>query len=336
VTVISEGDPNSRPVYEIDGLTYVNVRGPLIRALLPFNYLRKFARHADVLIDNADVAIPWLSPLFVRKPRITIIHQLVREVFYEELPRVFATVGYVAEPSIYRLYSRSMIVAMSESTAQDLRCLGIPDRNIRIIGPGCPYWDSEPVPLAMRSQNIIGYVGRLMKYKGVQFAIKAVAQIKNDLPEVRLEIVGSGPYDVELRKLARDLGVASRVAFLGKVTEQRKLDFYKQCRLVVLSSIREGYGLSVIEANAVGTPVVGWNVPGLKDSIVADETGFLASFPDEDDLSQKIHRLMVDDETWNTFSESAWKWSHNHSWERSSQEFQCLIDSALSKRVAVV
>jgi len=329
IIVVSEGAPRSPPVEEIDGLTYVNIKGALLRIRLPFEFMRKFANKADILIDNADVAIPWLSPLFTKKPVITIIHQLVREIFYEELPSILATVGYFSEPALYPLYSRSTVVAMSKSTALGLRQLGIPDDRIRIIGPGCPYPTSDRIPLAGRSQNLIGCVSRLMRYKGVQFAIKAIGQIAGDLPDVRLEIAGAGPYESDLRTLARDLGLNSKVFFLGKVTEQRKLKLYQESRALILSSIREGYGLSVIEANSVGTPAIGWDVPGLRDSIVAEETGLLASFPNQEDLSRQICRLMTDDATWNVLSESAWKWSHNHSWDRSSEAFGDAIDNVL-------
>src|SRR2546430_11827358 len=110
----------------------------MLRFRLPLSYIRRFARDADILIDNADVAIPWFSPLFSKKPVITIIHQLVREVFYEELPNILATLGYLSEPAIYRLYSNSLIVAMSKIPPDDLPQLGIPRQHFQTIGQGVP------------------------------------------------------------------------------------------------------------------------------------------------------------------------------------------------------
>ena len=332
VTIISEGAASNESVQTIDGLTYVNVKGSMMRLRLPYSYIRRFVNDADVLVDNADVGVPWFSPLYAKRPVITIIHQLVREIFYEELPWFAATLGYFSEPALYKLYSRSTIVAMSESTAHDLRQLGIPSGNIRIIGPGCPYPANGSVPLEERSQTLIGCVSRLMRYKGVQFAISAIGRIAEELPDLKLEIAGSGPYDGELRKLVNELGLSSNVTFLGKVTEERKLRLYCEARSIILSSIREGYGLSVIEANSVGTPAVGWKVPGLRDSIIADETGLLADFPNVDDLDRKIQSVMTDDRTWNRISENAWKWAHNHSWDRSAQAFEETVESVLTKR----
>jgi glycosyltransferase involved in cell wall biosynthesis len=331
IIVLSEGAPTSQPIQEIQGLTYINIQGSFLRLRLPLYYLRSLAKDTDILIDNADVAIPWLSPLFGKKPAITIVHQLVREIFYEELPRILAAAGYFSEPAIYRLYSRSSIVAMSNSTAQGLRELGIPDDRIRIIGPGCPYPTNERVPLVARSHNMIGCVSRLMRYKGVQFAIRSIAQIADDFPDIRLEIAGSGPYEPQLRKLAQDLKVDPKVTFLGRVSEERKLKLYRESRAIILSSIREGYGLSVIEANAFGTPAIGWDVPGLRDSIIDNETGLLASFPHEQDLARQIHQILIDDSTWLRMSERAWKWAHDHSWDHSAREFEDMIESVLHR-----
>ncbi len=329
VTVVAEGAESSKRVEEIDGLTYDNAHGSMLRFRLPLSYIRRFARDADILIDNADVAIPWFSPLFSKKPVITIIHQLVREVFYEELPNILATLGYLSEPAIYRLYSKSLIVAMSKSTADDLLQLGIPRENIRIIGPGCSYPSNQRVPLEMRSQKLIGCVSRLMHYKGLQFAIEAISRIQKELPDIKLEVAGSGPYREELEELARHIGVDTNVTFLGRVSEQRKLKLYRESRAILLPSIREGYGLSVIEANSVGTPAIGWNVPGLRDSIIDNTTGLLASFPSSRDLARQIHNIMTDDSTWCSMSESAWKWANNHSWDRSAKDFGDFIDHAL-------
>ena len=332
VTVISEGAISSKRVEEIDGIVYLNARGGLLRIRLPLRYIRGFARDADILIDNADVAIPWFSPIFSKKPVITIIHQLVREVFYKELPPLLATLGYVFEPAIYRLYSKSMIVAMSKSTAEELFQLGIPKTNVRIIGPGCPYPSNERVPLEMRSQKLIGCVSRLMQYKGLQFAIEAIGRIQKELPDIKLEIAGSGPYREELEKFASRVGVDSNVIFLGSVSEQRKLKLYRESRAIILSSIREGYGLSVIEANSLGTPAVGWNVPGLRDSIIDNTTGLLANFPDNNHLAQQIHSLMTDDSAWNNLSKSAWKWANMHSWDHSAQDFGNMIQYVLANQ----
>jgi len=93
ITILSAGGIRSKPIEEIDGIEYRHFPEAFHRITLPARYLTKFARKADVIVDHADVAIPWLSPLYINKPRITIVHQLVKEIYYYELSRPWADLG---------------------------------------------------------------------------------------------------------------------------------------------------------------------------------------------------------------------------------------------------
>src|SRR5438309_9204123 len=177
ITILSGGGSNRQPIEEIDGITYRHYPGPFHRTLLPLRYLAKFAGKTDLLVDNSDVGIPWLSPLYSQKPRITIIHQLVREIFYDELPRPISDLGYALEPLLYRLYSTSRIVAASQSTARDLQCCGISEKYINVVTPGCTNQGLPRTPLTDRLPKTIGCVSRLMKYKGLQLAFKAFSKV---------------------------------------------------------------------------------------------------------------------------------------------------------------
>src|SRR5207245_10167511 len=125
------------------------------------------------LVYNGDVGIPCFSSLYSRIPIITIIHQLVREIFYDELPRPLSHLGYALEPLLYRLYSKSKIVAVSQSTARDLIDCGISKRNIEVISPGCTNPSLPRTSLTDRDPNTIVCVTRLMKHEGLQVDINA-------------------------------------------------------------------------------------------------------------------------------------------------------------------
>ena len=297
VTVLCSGGASSPTEQEIDGITYRHFPGAFHRILLPARYLVKFARKTDLLVDNADVGIPWLSPLYSRTPRITIIHQLVREIFFDELPRPLSNIGYELEPLLYRLYSKSKIVAASQSTARDLLYCGIPRQNIDVISPGVTNPGLPRTPLADRSPRTIGCVTRLMKYKKLQLALKAFSTVVRAIPDAKLLVAGSGPYGQELASIAYDLGVSKNVRFLGRISENNKFKLFGEARIAISPSYREGFGISVIEANSVGTPVVAWDVPGLRDSIINNETGFLAPFPDEQAFAKEVMKLLNDDDT---------------------------------------
>jgi glycosyltransferase involved in cell wall biosynthesis len=332
ITVLSGGASDCNPVEVIDGITYRQFPGAFHRILLPIRYVSKFARKTDLLIDNSDVGIPWLSPLYSRIPRITIIHQLVREIFYDELPRPISDLGFTLEPMMYRLYSKSKIVAASQSTASDLILCGIPRRNIDVIEPGCPNPGLPVTSLSERSPKTIGCVSRLMKYKGLQLALKSLSKVAKGFPDIQLLVAGSGPYQEDLSRLSVNLGISKNVHFLGRVSEQSKFKLYGQTRLAIYPSFREGFGISVIEANSVGTPVVGWDVPGSRDSIIDGRTGLLAPFPDESAFADRICTLLTDDQAWHNLSESASKWALDHSWDKSAKDFENVVLDALEGR----
>ena len=332
VTILCSGGRNSPPEQEIDGITYRHFPGAFHRIFLPARYLVKFAEETDLLVDNADVGIPWLSPLYSRMPRITIIHQLVREIFYDELPRPLSDLGYALEPLLYRLYSTSRIVAVSQSTARDLLYCGISEKNIHVVSPGCTNPGVPRTPLTDRSPKTVACVSRLMKYKGLQLAFQAFSTVVSRFPEAKLLVAGSGPYQHELAKMACDFGISRNISFLGRVSERSKFKLYGETRIAISPSHREGFGISVIEANSVGTPVVGWDVPGSRDSIVDGTTGLLAPFPDDTAFADDISTLLTDDQMWRNLSGSAWKWARDHSWDKSARDFEKVVEIALAEQ----
>ncbi len=329
VTVLAEGKKTDPSIVELDNITYVNLRGPLVRIRVLLRYLARHLRSSDILVDHADVAIPWLSPILPIRRRITIVHQLLREIYYYELHHPWADLGFFAEPYLYRLYSGSRIVASQTSTAEELMALGILGKYICVIKPACNNIAHQVLPLEKRD-NAIVCVTRLMRYKGLQYAIVAFREVLKNSPNTKLRIAGSGRYGGELLDKVKQLGIEDNVEFLGRVSEKEKFGLLSKSRAALFPSVRDGYGISVIEANSVGTPVVGWDVPGPKDSIKDNVTGLLATFPDETAFAKCLQTLLIDDSTWSRFSDNALKWANDHSWDRSADEFGRLIEDVLS------
>jgi glycosyltransferase involved in cell wall biosynthesis len=329
VIILADGGKSRRPVEEIDGISYVNLRGPFIRLQTPLKYLANFSHGADLLVDHADVAIPWLSPLFASKPRITIVHQLVKEIYFCQLARPWADIGVRAERAIYKLYSQSRIVASSGSAARELVELGIPSRNISVIKPGHESRVFPIVPLQSREMKVC-CVSRLVRYKGIQYALRAFRDVLLTFPQATFKIAGSGPYQEALHQVAESLGIDRSVEFLGRISQEDKFQLLSKSRAAVFPSIRDGFGISVIEANSVGTPVVGWNVPGPEDSIIDGRTGLLSSFPDEHAFAANLTTLLSDDATWERLSENARRFASNFSWERAASDFSNVVDSSLN------
>lgn len=326
ITILSEGAPTSRGIEEIDGVRYFNVGKTFPRFAIPIKYIIGYARKADLLIDHADVAIPWLSPLFVGKPRITIVHQLVKEIYYYQLSRPWAEIGFRAEKAIYGLYSGSRIVTSSGSAAKELEELGIPAENITVITPGYDKRNFSRHQLQDRGIRI-GCVSRLVRYKGIQNSLRAFREVLMTCPQATFQIAGAGPYEKTLRNVTKSLEINGNVEFLGRVSQDEKFDLLSKSRVAVFPSIRDGFGISVIEANSVGTPVVAWDVPGPQDSIINGITGLLTPFPNEHIFASNLTTLLTKDEIWEQMSNNSWKMSGEYSWDKAASTFGDLIDS---------
>src|SRR2546426_6682729 len=331
ITVLSQASDGISRTQEIDGIKYVNFGTNYIRPVLPLKYLTQYSKKADLLVDHGDVAIPWLSPLYSHTPKIAIVHQMVKEIFYYEFGRPVADLGSLVEKIIYKAYTGCPIVAVSSSTANDLYGLGINREHVHIIPPACSIAGSK-VPLEDREIMTITCVARMMRYKGLDLALGIFRDLLEKFPSARLELAGSGPHENELRELVMTLGLSDHVHFLGRVSDFDKIKLYQSSRVLLNPSIREGYGISVIEANSYGTPAVGWDVAGMRDSVINGSTGLLAPFPDKEAMSQNIETLLTNDEIWRRLSENSWKWAHSHSWDESAKQFQILIDGTLGSK----
>ena len=278
------------------------------------------------MVDHADVAIPWLSPLYVNKPKITIVHQLVKEIYYYQLTRPWADICAQAERIVYRLYSSSLIVASSPNTARELIELGIPACRISTIIPGHDFHPGGGLPLDERDMTI-ACVSRLVRYKGIQFALRAFRDVLPEHPEATFKIAGTGPYESSLREITNSLGIKQHVEFLGRISEKAKFELLSRSRAAVFPSVRDGFGITVMEANSVGTPVVGWKVPGPSDSVIDGTTGLLAAFPDESAFARNLVTLLGNDPVWKHLSSNALTMSSNVSWDASARHFEEIIGS---------
>jgi glycosyltransferase involved in cell wall biosynthesis len=207
--------------------------------------------------------------------------------------------------------------------------IGIPNHLITVVHNGVDSQRFSPGTKA-NSPHVV-FVGRLRRYKSVDVIIRAMPTILQKIPELHLDIVGSGPMADELRNLAEMLCVASSVQFHGFVNELDKVELLRRAHIAIQPSMKEGWGLTVIEANACGTPVIAANVPGLIDSVVHDETGILVPYGDPNALAQEVVALLTDSGRLLRLSQAAVEWAGRFNWEQTARSClelftQCVQD----------
>ncbi len=258
-------------------------------------YRKRFREERfDLVLEDIN-KVPFFTPLFAEAPVLAIIPHLFGGAAFREASAPVAAVVWAHESLIPFVYRRVPFLAISESTRDDLARRGVDRRRIAVVRCGLTQEDySVTVPPESRRDPTIIFLGRLRRYKGAQYAIRALPRVVAQVPAAKLVVAGDGPYRLELEALARSLGVAERVAFLGAVSQREKVAALNRAQVAVAPSPKEGWGLTVIEANACGVPVVASRSPGLIESVREGETGILAPHGDEAALADGLIRLLTE------------------------------------------
>ncbi len=291
-------------------------------------YHGKLSRQFDVVVDEVNT-IPFFTPLWADVPVVMLIHQLAREVWWHETGFPLNALGFVCEPLYLSLYRRVPVLTVSASTKEDLVQLGFKG-SITVVPQGLE--SVTEVRTARPAYPTFLYVGRLAPSKRVSDVIRAFAAFSKSIQATELRLLGEGPagYVQRLHSLVDELGLEERVRFLGRASTHEKHQEMAAAHMLLLASVREGWGLVVTEANAFGTPAVGYDVHGLRDSIRDHETGLLVD-PTPKKLADAMMLLWRDPDLYQRMSAAARAWSATFSFERTATAFRAGIAAALAK-----
>jgi glycosyltransferase involved in cell wall biosynthesis len=204
---------------------------------------------------------------------VLYVNQLAREVWWYEAPLPVAAVGWLAEPVYLQAYRRCNAITISRSSRDDLRRLGF--RREVWVAPMAPDAEASPCLVSKRGDGALVAIGRLTPSKRYDHAIAALAELRWTHPHATLTLIGEGRSREKLVALAGELGVGDEVRFPGRVTLAEKLRILDESDVLVGTSVREGWGLTVTEAAARGVPAVVYDIPGFRDAVVHERTGLL-------------------------------------------------------------
>ena len=284
--------------------------------------------HFDVVVDCLN-KLPFHAPLYSAVPVLALCHHLFGATAFQQVAWPIAAGVVLSERLIPRVYRGTPFVVISESTRDDLVARGIDGGQIEVQHPGIRRPEAAALPIAQRAPNVV-YLGRLERYKNVDLLLRALARVAARVPEVALQIVGEGSDRARLQDVAAECGVAQRTRFTGFVGDAERDALLAGARVCVCPSSKEGWGLTVIEANAVGTPNVTSDAPGLRDSVRHGETGFLVAEGDEAGFAERIAALLLDDGLSERMSVAARSWSERFDWERAASQMRASLEGALA------
>ncbi|MEK7571568.1 MAG: glycosyltransferase [Patescibacteria group bacterium] len=330
VTLFCGNDNKSKSYETIDGVEIIRKGGAYTVYFFAFvYYLLKFAKKYDAVID-CENGIPFFTPLFVRKPIILVIHHVHQEVFRTFLRFPLNVIAASLEGKLMPfLYRNKTVVTVSDSSRKEILDLGFskPD-DIKIVPNGVFEYLFQKTEKTQYPSFI--YLGRLKEYKQIDVLIKAFAKVVKNHPSAKLSLVGTGESHDALVTLVKKLEIEESIHFVGKVSESEKTDLFGQSWVAVQPSRVEGWGITVIEANACGTPVIASKVNGLQDSVVNGKTGMLVESGNVDQFAATMEMLIIDTPFRQQLSEGAERWATNFSWQKSSDEFYEIIGNDLS------
>lgn len=283
------------------------------------------AGHYDVVVDCLN-KFPFLSPLYSRVPVLALCHHLFGSAAFLQVAWPVAAAVWSAEKLIPRVYGEARFVSISESTRDDLVRRGIAPERVEVHHPGIRRPELEAKPVALRARRIV-YVGRLEPYKNVDVLLRATASLLEQLPDLELVVIGEGSERGRLERLAGELGLGGSVRFTGFVSDPERDRLLAESRVCACASVKEGWGLTVVESNAVGTPNVASDAPGLRDSVRDAETGYLVPLGDVAAFADRIGALLLDDALASRMSAAAEAWSQRFDWERAADRMASALDA---------
>lgn len=259
--------------------------------------------------------MPFFSPLWARGPRVVFLHHVHAEMWDMVLPPNLARLGDALESRLApRIYRRSRMITLSPSSKQEMLDLGFRDDLVDVVPPGV---DARFTPGGERSaEPLVVGVGRLVPVKRFDRLIRAVVAARRSAPRLRLELIGTGPERAALQSLVSELDAEDYVHFAGRVSDDALVDIYRSAWAVASSSVREGWGMTLTEAAACGTPAVATRIAGHVDAVAEGQSGLLAD--DDADLARQLARLCTDDALRSRLSAGALQHAAGFTWTNTA------------------
>ena len=282
----------------------------------------------DVVIEDLN-KVPLYTPFWGVPKLVALVHHLFGATVFREAPAPLAAAVWLSERPLGTLYRKIPFEAVSVSTADDLVARGIPRGSIRVIYNGVDSARLTPNPAERSEKPLFVYLGRLKKYKRVDIVIRALAEL--NVPEASLEIAGTGDYRAQLEGLVKSLDLTDRVKFLGFIPEDEKIHLLRRAWASTLASPKEGWGISNLEAAACATPVIAANSPGIRESVIDGETGFLVPPGDAGAMAAAMRGIVVSPDLVNVLGVAARRFAERFTWDRSARETLAHLEEVVAK-----
>lgn len=289
VTVLCARHPGSSRSELRDGVRFVRLGSRLSVYPRGLAWVLAHRRQIDAVVDVIN-GLPFATPLVRRHGVVGLIHHVHREQWRIIYPGIGGRLGWWVESRLVPfLYRRVPLITVSEASRADLVGLGFDAEQLTVVHNGTS--PAPPARLTRASSPRLVVLSRLVPHKRIELAVDLVVDLRNEFPDLHLDLVGDGWWADEIDEHITRRNAGDRVTRHGHVDEQTRTDLLAQAWALVLPSVKEGWCLAVTEAAVVGTPALAFaSAGGTRESIADGDTGLLAD--DYDDLVRKTRELL--------------------------------------------
>ncbi len=305
--------PNCPPEETIGGIRIVRGGGMGTSVLKAIQWYRKQPKF-DLVMDQHH-GIPWYTPWWCRTNCVAYIHEVLGPIWNAFYPWPISAIGRWQERWTHWFYRKVPFWTPSECTRDILKKHGV--RSVKIIRSGVntvalPVLPEKPLDTPLR----LIAVSRLAPNKRIDHAVRTLRCLLDQNTDATLTIVGGGEVEPQLRALVKELRLEDKVIFTGPQPEKAKDEQLQRAHFLLHNSIREGWGLNVVEANAMGTPAVAYPVAGLIESTLHDQTGLISEKETPESMAASLMGVLKSPQKYQEYRVKAWDRAKTLHWNQ--------------------
>lgn len=291
-------------------------------------YIKEGRGKFDVVLDEIH-GIPFFTPLYVKEKKVVLICEIANEIWDVIFTFPFNVLGKFIERNYFRFYKTIPFLTISSSTKIDLISMGIRERNITVLPMGI----SLPKKLGeykKEEETTLIFVGRISKTKGIEDVLFAFKDIRNLKLKARLWIIGRGDYAYEqyIKQLCKSLDIQTATTFFGYVSDEKKFELMSKAHILLAPSLKEGWGLIVMEAGICGTPSVVYDTAGLRDIVEDGITGIIVERSHRC-IAEGVISLLSDKSLYKRMQIAAKRQAKKKNWDSTAKSGLTVLSSNL-------
>lgn len=337
VTYLCTGFKGAKKTEQIRGVKVIRIGNLWTTSILAFLFYVKNRRTLHFVIEEVigGLRVPYLAPLYIRKPMTAVWYQRNERIFRFQYNRAISRVLGLLEFALAKIHRTEYVLCPSTRSRRDLLMLGLRPPLTRVYTPGIDdmFLDPTHETFEGKREDLVVWMGKIRRYKCTHHAVLVLENLRRTTPSSRLLIAGypeDRKYLADIRALCESYDLNGAVSFKFRLTEDEKRKIFLGAKAVLVTSPIEGFGNVVSEANACGTPaVVSEGVP--IDTVDDGVNGFRSSFGDFVAMADALRRLFTEDQTFAKLSRASRECARGRSWDMTTEVFLRTMKDAMEE-----